>query len=258
MKKLLTLFICLVSFVLILITINKSLAVAGNEDFQDSASVESVKFFIEDLSFLQKDIQREFNQSKIRVLGSLPSRIASITKLLTSSIENANANTNVCTSKLQSAKKSLEKLISLINSRICSDKRKLICISQAIVDEYLVEFETLLDELNSEILVDVNEDNIFDVCEFEDSPNSTSDTSSLPVIENISPSSASAGSNITITGVNFTGVTSVKFGNVNAPIVSLTNTSIIVTVPSGSGIVPVTVTASNSTSNGISFTYLAN
>ncbi len=58
---------------------------------------------------------------------------------------------------------------------------------------------------------------------------------SCPVINSITPSAGSVGTAITITGINFTGVTTVTFsGGVNAPILAGSNdTQINVTVPAG-------------------------
>jgi hypothetical protein len=82
-------------------------------------------------------------------------------------------------------------------------------------------------------------------------------TWSKPVVSGISPASAKAGTAVTISGSNFIGVTSVKFGSatVNIP-PSGSNTTIVVAVPAGpSGAVAVTVTSPAGTSNSVGFTY---
>lgn len=67
----------------------------------------------------------------------------------------------------------------------------------------------------------------------------------------ISPSSgpASGGNTVTITGVNLGGATSVHFGTKSGAIVSNTATQVVVTAPSGSGAVNVTVTTPGGNSN---------
>lgn len=85
----------------------------------------------------------------------------------------------------------------------------------------------------------------------------------LPVISSITPNSVAintSGTTATITGTNFAGVTAVTFGGASANIVSSTETSIIVTVPSrsvaGAVRVIVTTTAGASPDNANdSFTY---
>lgn len=61
-----------------------------------------------------------------------------------------------------------------------------------------------------------------------------SGTTTCPTITNLSPSSGVAGSTVTITGTNFTGVTAVRFANnVSAQFTINSNTQITTTVPSG-------------------------
>jgi Concanavalin A-like lectin/glucanases superfamily/FG-GAP-like repeat/IPT/TIG domain len=75
-------------------------------------------------------------------------------------------------------------------------------------------------------------------------------TSVVPVIASFSPSSASPGSSITITGVNFSPVpanNTVYFGAVKAAVTAASPTSLIVTVPSGATYAPITVTVNGLT-----------
>ena len=63
-----------------------------------------------------------------------------------------------------------------------------------------------------------------------------------PSVSQIAPTSGAVGSNVTITGTNFTGLTSVKFtSNVAATIVSNTGTVLTVTVPAGAVTGPITI-----------------
>jgi hypothetical protein len=57
----------------------------------------------------------------------------------------------------------------------------------------------------------------------------------VPTITSFSPASAKGGATVTITGTNFTGVTSVKFGNVEATSFTVLNTSTITAIVSSSG-----------------------
>ncbi|MGN2638164.1 IPT/TIG domain-containing protein [Nocardia takedensis] len=74
----------------------------------------------------------------------------------------------------------------------------------------------------------------------------------------ISPNQGSTGGGtvVTITGTNLGGATAVRFGTKNAAITANTPTSVTVTSPSGSGVVPVTVTTPGGTSNPLSFFYV--
>jgi Cohesin domain len=63
-----------------------------------------------------------------------------------------------------------------------------------------------------------------------------------PTVSSISPTSGSVGSNVTITGNNFTGVTAVKFSNnVTAAFTVNSNTQITTTVPAGAVTGPITI-----------------
>ncbi|MGW7751723.1 IPT/TIG domain-containing protein [Streptomyces violaceusniger] len=74
----------------------------------------------------------------------------------------------------------------------------------------------------------------------------------------ISPSqgSSAGGQTVTITGTNLGGATAVHFGSKLAAITANTPTSATVTTPSGSGVVPVTVTTAGGTSNPLNFFYV--
>ncbi|MEU4890909.1 IPT/TIG domain-containing protein [Streptomyces sp. NPDC044780] len=74
----------------------------------------------------------------------------------------------------------------------------------------------------------------------------------------ISPSqgSTAGGTTVTITGTNLAGATAVHFGSKSATITGNTPTSVTVVSPSGSGVVPVTVTTPGGTSNPLNFFYV--
>ncbi len=74
-----------------------------------------------------------------------------------------------------------------------------------------------------------------------------------PTVTGVSPSSGpSAGGNqVTITGANFTGTSTVKFGSSTAVIKSGTDTQLIVIAPAGSGTVDVTVISSSGDTSAI-------
>ncbi|MBH0777915.1 IPT/TIG domain-containing protein [Nocardia bovistercoris] len=74
----------------------------------------------------------------------------------------------------------------------------------------------------------------------------------------ISPNQGSTGGGtvVTITGTNLGGATAVRFGTKTAAITANTPTSVTVVAPSGSGVVPVTVTTPGGTSNPLSFFYV--
>ncbi|WP_330228880.1 IPT/TIG domain-containing protein [Nocardia sp. NBC_00508] len=79
-----------------------------------------------------------------------------------------------------------------------------------------------------------------------------------PTLTQLSPNngSVSGGNTITLTGTNFTGATAVRFGTKAATSFTITSsTRIRATVPSGTGVVAVTVTGPGGTSNGLSYTY---
>ncbi len=78
-----------------------------------------------------------------------------------------------------------------------------------------------------------------------------------PSISNLSPTSGSVGTAVTISGTNFgstQGTSTVTFNGVTATPTNWTNTSIAVPVPAGAATGPVVVTARGSASNGVTFT----
>ena len=79
-----------------------------------------------------------------------------------------------------------------------------------------------------------------------------------PSITSLSPSSgpAAGGTEVVISGINFTDATAVHFGMISVPIINITDTAIIVISPAGSGIVDVTVTSAGGTSNALPFKYV--
>jgi alpha-tubulin suppressor-like RCC1 family protein len=84
---------------------------------------------------------------------------------------------------------------------------------------------------------------------------------SPPTVTSVAPTSgpAAGGTGVTITGANFTGATSVRFGTRPAQITVLSDTSISATSPPGAGTVDVTVTSAAGTSStgpNDHFTYL--
>lgn len=83
-------------------------------------------------------------------------------------------------------------------------------------------------------------------------------TAGLPTITGLSPVSGPAGTSVTITGTNFTGVTGVKFNGTTASFTTTDTSHVTATVPNGAttGTVSVTATAGTATSSG-SFTVTA-
>jgi hypothetical protein len=73
----------------------------------------------------------------------------------------------------------------------------------------------------------------------------------VPVIQSYTPNKGSQGATVTLTGYNIAttaGAVKVKFGNVEGALVSVNNTTIVVTVPNAApGIVPLTVVQDNHT-----------
>ncbi|WP_217439606.1 IPT/TIG domain-containing protein [Nocardia barduliensis] len=80
-----------------------------------------------------------------------------------------------------------------------------------------------------------------------------------PAIAAIHPDQApaSGGTTAVLNGTGFTGATTVRFGTATPPFTVISDTLIRVTVPAGTGVVNVTVTASGGTSDGVPFTYLS-
>jgi hypothetical protein len=82
-----------------------------------------------------------------------------------------------------------------------------------------------------------------------------------PSITSLSPTSASVGASITVTGTNFgqfQGSSTVTFGGVAAIATGWSPTSIVATVPSGAATGSVVVTVNGSASSGVSFTVSPN
>ncbi|MFF7234615.1 IPT/TIG domain-containing protein [Streptomyces sioyaensis] len=83
---------------------------------------------------------------------------------------------------------------------------------------------------------------------------------SVPVLTSISPSSGptAGGNTVTLSGVNLSAATSVKFGNNPATVLSNTASQIVVSAPAGPpSTVNVTVTTAGGTSNPLPYFYLA-
>jgi hypothetical protein len=79
-----------------------------------------------------------------------------------------------------------------------------------------------------------------------------------PTITSISPSQGPAGTSVAVTGTGFfspDGSVLVAFGGTTAPTSCSSQTACRATVPSGTGVVVVTVTTQKGTSNGVPFTY---
>src|SRR5207244_5841655 len=68
-----------------------------------------------------------------------------------------------------------------------------------------------------------------------------------PTITSFSPTSGPAGTSVTITGTNFTGVTSVTINGVAASFTVNSSTSIATTLPNGATTGPISVTTSGGT-----------
>lgn len=79
-------------------------------------------------------------------------------------------------------------------------------------------------------------------------------TYNAPVITSISLGTGAVGDQVTLSGMNFLNVTTVSFGGTEAPIVSATDTQIVVIVPAVTGAVSVTITTPSGTSNALTFT----
>lgn len=77
-----------------------------------------------------------------------------------------------------------------------------------------------------------------------------------PVITSFTPTSAGSGTTVTISGSNFTGVTSVKFGGYSAANFSVVNTTTITAVVNGGGPGSVTVTGPGGTASLPGFTFI--
>jgi hypothetical protein len=82
-----------------------------------------------------------------------------------------------------------------------------------------------------------------------------------PTVTIVNPASGPAGSSVTVSGTNFTGVTEVDFGPGNKASFTVNNsTTLTATAPSGTGTVDVTVTTASGTSKTVAddqFTYAA-
>ncbi len=79
-----------------------------------------------------------------------------------------------------------------------------------------------------------------------------------PTLSSLSPTSGPVGTVVTLTGTGLTGATAVTFNGTAATTFSVTNaTTATATVPVGATSGPVTITTPGGTSNGVSFTVLA-
>ena len=79
----------------------------------------------------------------------------------------------------------------------------------------------------------------------------------IPAITDFSPASGSAGTSVTISGVNFTDVTAVRFNGINAASFSiLSDTSISATVPNGATTGYISVTSPDGTATSAAFFFI--
>ena len=83
----------------------------------------------------------------------------------------------------------------------------------------------------------------------------TASTSSAPVITSFTPSTASSGQAVNITGTNFSGATSVKFGGVNAASFILNGSNSIQAVVGAGASGAISITTPNGTGSRDGFTY---
>ena len=129
------------------------------------ADTSSIELLTEDLSDLQDDILGESEDSKIRVLRSIARKIDRVVRSLEDAVENADdGEPDSCNDDLQSAERNLERVISRLESKSCAEKRTKRCIPEDIADDFVLDLEDILDELDVEISIDDNEDDIADVC----------------------------------------------------------------------------------------------
>lgn len=91
-------------------------------------------------------------------------------------------------------------------------------------------------------------------------PSQPSNAANVPIITTLNPSTGQPGDTLVILGENFTDAVSVGFGDTSVPTMSVdSDTQISVTVPDGSGNVPVTVTTSagsSTASTAAEFAYM--
>jgi hypothetical protein len=88
-------------------------------------------------------------------------------------------------------------------------------------------------------------------------PSAAVDYTYAPVVDTVAPTggAAAGGTDVTITGTDFTGATAVNFGSHVGTIVSWTATVIHATAPAGTGLVDLTVTTGAGTSVPVGYTY---
>lgn len=88
--------------------------------------------------------------------------------------------------------------------------------------------------------------------------NPVSGSTSTPVVSNVDPQGAGTGDVVTVSGSNFTGATSVKFGGTTASFRVLGDSAIAASLPTGAaGSANVTVTNGTGTSNSYAYTRAA-
>jgi uncharacterized surface protein with fasciclin (FAS1) repeats len=92
---------------------------------------------------------------------------------------------------------------------------------------------------------------IFNSCKKDDGGGSTPQ----PAIASFAPTSGTTGTNVTITGTNFTGATAVKFGNIAATSFNIVNATTITAVVGAGATGDVSVTTAGGTATKGTFTY---
>lgn len=130
----------------------------------ESADTEALESLTEDLADLQEDLLAEYEDSKIRALRSVSSKLKRVIRLLESAVENSNEDPESCSDDLQDSISALETVISRLESKSCATKRTKRCISEDIAEDLGLEFEDILEELDFENSIDDNQDNIPDAC----------------------------------------------------------------------------------------------
>ena len=95
---------------------------------------------------------------------------------------------------------------------------------------------------------------IFNSCKKDDGGNGGGGTPQ-PAIASFAPTTGTTGTNVTITGTNFTGATAVKFGNVAATSFNIVNATTITAVVGAGATGDVSVTTAGGTATKGTFTY---
>lgn len=168
MKKILILFCCL--FALLITMTQTSFAQEETSSEEEEEEIvgdpETIEFLIGDLQDVQDDLLSEFEDTKIKALRQVSTKIKGVIKFLERAIESIEEDeAESCHEDLDDSLGAFERVLDKLEAKSCdADKPPKKCIPEDLAEDFLIDLENLFDELDGEASIDDNGDGIADVC----------------------------------------------------------------------------------------------